>query len=660
MPVLEPSEFAGSVADGYGGRYPQQGLRDYLCCIMGEDFFGLCEKFFQSIWNSGAAYKVFMARRCMNLMDMFYRCADESARNRRLEDTFYSDQALLANASEIAEFYEKNGFMPRIVIADEILIHGRTFNGFIMEFIEKIRQCLSKDGADPARDKDKVEADVLRAISIRVIMQNSKPSLLYGRIAGLVRAEDACDMKRRHQFSSCVSAAIMGGPVVNTSFVPSLRIGYDDGENGQERLEHIARQADVWMTVSPYYGRFLKKAWARLLVTPVGDVKAIYTLRVVTSEADRSWTVVPFVIVSGTGDFKKDFFDCLGGDVREDAQNSFRYWGDGSSALIETLVMILSQNLLLLLLEGSGTEGFRTHVDYDKIKMSFRSRTKVAEPFYEKIAGRETPWFSWEQMDRLILKVTEHSRPLYSIREGGMADASNLVADAETGKRIEDAAGNIIASYGCEAEYHAYRQSMREEFRTGRHMPPKPLADVLAELRKKTEQKMPGISEKEFLTCAATVLLRFMDTGALAMAASDRGTDGAIYQICCRACEESLSILPQRYADCIPALAMLERDSIGDFNLFIHEIRKFFSSRMDPQRVEGLVDFVKRLYGMGHRVRDWDIDLTGWSEWVREGSADDGPTLDPEVIRLRDERAVITQMADQSRLAYQYLTLPHV
>lgn len=92
-----------------------------------------------------------------------------------------------------------------------------------------------------------------------------------------------------------------------------------------------------------------------------------------------------------------------------------------------------------------------------------------------------------------------------------------------------------------------------------------------------------------------------------------------------------------------------------DLTLFVCEIRKFFPKYIGAQKTEEMADFVKQMHGTGQSLRGRDIDLTGWREWVLEEVSNGEPMLDPAEVHERNERAVITQMVDHSRLAYRYV-----
>ena len=639
--------------DRYNNVDAREQMQEYLRHTMGEDFFLLCRDFFESVWQSGASYKVFLARRCMNLMYMFYLCEDANIKSDSLEKTFFSDGALLSNVHEIACAYRDTQTVPRILIVDEILIHGRTFNKLITDFVEGLYDCLTEDGAQ--LDKAKLEADVFAAISIRVIMQNDMKLLLYSRYRSLVKSVETCSMQKWHQFSSCVSKAIADGVVTNTSYVPSMHLRLLQKAERVFLYRHLSEQADKVATAFPYRRRFLEKAWVYPVTTPSGDVKAIYTLRVVTSEIDGSKTVIPFVLLSNIKSFQNKLFSYLDNNTRAAAEQAYRYWGPESPASMESFVLILSQNLLLLLLQDCGINNWDKCFDYEKIKMSFRSmRTQETETFYTMIKNRVSPWFTWEQMEEMILELTNDSTPLFLMKRYN--DIGTIEGSEHTKymiRHIEETAQDLFASYGYQAEYHAFMQQIGKEFPPGSSVPYNPISDVLNELDQKVGYEASRVlSRKDFLVCAIAVLLRYMDMGALAVASSyDKDTES--FCDMCRAGEQSLFILPQRYSLYLPVLARMEQDCLGDLEWLIRIMRKFFLPRNDNQILDKLIAFVRDLYGMGQCLYDWDINLSSWLEW--EEKEEYVLWEDPDEIKKRNIKTLFKEIAGRNKLLNEYM-----
>lgn len=641
----------------------RQNKRRYLCQTLGEESFLLCKNFFESIWSSDAPYKVFMARRCLNLMYIFYSCAEDKWRNDTLESSFFSDGALLSNVPEIAAAYRESYIIPEILIVDEILIHGRTFNKLITELIERIYDSLLDEGVRV--EKSRLEKDVLSSVRIRVILQSNKPLLMYGRYQKNLKAETICSTHKWHQFSAGVSQVIAGGVIANTCFVPSLEMRVFDEESRERLYRHISGRADLMTPPFPYRNRFFEKAWVYPVASPDGAVRAIYTLRVVPSEMDGTRMMVPFVIYSEVradrGDLRRrmlrKLFPYFDDETRISAEKACRYWKEDSPAWMDAFTLILSQNLLLLLLQDCEVSDWERGIDYGKIRMSFRSRAnRDTRSFFDNIAKRKTPWMTLERMNEMMLDLTLDLEPLFYVPRlekyaAAFPDHVERYIDL-----VDDSIGDILSEYGQLSEYHAYRQRVGREFPSGLGVANRSVTDILCELDGRIGRELSLVmSRREFLSCAISVLLRYMDKGAAATALSyDEDEESEGYGNMCRAGEQSLFILPQRYSCYLPILGVMEQDCLRNLERLVYRMNKFLNPILGPQMTENLVRFVEGLYRMGQYLKDWDIDMSGWVEWQWEKPEKD-EALMPKEIQRRNMQQLFRDLRIQSNLLDQYI-----
>lgn len=641
-------------------------IKGYLRQKLGEDYFLLCEVFFASVWDSCAPYKVFLARRCLNLMYMYYLCADDERKSEDLESSFFSDNALLSSAPEIAEAYRNTGMIPKILLVDEILVHGRSFNHLISELIERIYTSLLDMRIEV--DKTRLEQDVLFSIRIRVIFQSNNSLLLFGSYYKTLKAEKICSTKEWHQFSSAVCQAIAGGVVANTSFVPSLQLRMFDSEEGNKLYRHLSEKADLYAHPFPYQNKFLEKAWVYPLTSPDGAVRAVYTLRVIPGEMDGNPVIVPFVFFSGVKIRReglrqilmRKFFARLDSEGLVNAEKAFRYWTEDAPVWMEMLTFLLSQNFLLLLLQGGEVEGWDAGMDYEKIRMSFRSRKNSdTKQLFHAIVKRKTPWMTFEQMNELLLTLTSDTKPLFDMGAGTDIHAVRTEEQmAESIRQVEDAIGDLLSEHGLESEYHAYRQSVGEEFRTGFSIPDRTIAEILQDLDHRIGRQVSGeMSRENFFCCAVVLLLRYMDIGVAAAVPSYNGLideENEEYCYMCRTGESSQAVLPQRNFIFLPILAIMEQDSLRNSNRLMHQMGKFFPPVVGVQKTEKLITFVDRLYRTGQWLRDWAIDFSGWIKWMWKKSQGD-EHLTPTEIRKRDMKYFVSKLGTQTDLFNKYL-----
>lgn len=654
-----------AISDGTVHSSVRQDKQTYLCRILGEESFLLCKNFFESVWRSDAPYKVFPAGRCLNLMYLFYSCAGDEWADDTLESSFFSDDALLSNAPEIAAAYRKSHIIPRILIADDVLIYGRTLNKLITGLIKRIYDSLTDEGVQV--EKSRLERDVLSSVRIRVIMQGNKPLLLYGLYQNHLKAEVIRPACKCHQFSADVSQVFAGGAAANTGLAPSLETRMFDEESRKRLYRHISGKADLMTTPFPYRNRFLEKAWVYPVLSSDGAVRAVYTVRVIPSEMDGTRLIVPFVMHSdigaGRGDLRrkvsKKLFPYLDDETRMSAGNVFRYWKEDSPAWMDAFALILNQNLLLLLLQDCGVDDWQRGVDYGKIGMSFRSRqNQDTQSFFDIITKRETPWMTLEQMDEMVLHLTSDSEPLFRVpcQEKNAADFPNHAEESIS--MVDSSIGDILSEYGQLAEYHAYRQRIGREFLSGLGIADRSVADILNELDRRVGRKISSVmSGREFLSCAVSVLLRYMDTGAAVVSLSYTENDEKEgFGFVCRAGRQSLPILPRRYSAYLPVLAAMEQDCLRNPERLVGKINRFPESVLGSQTSKNLVQFVEGLYRMGHCLQDWNIDMSGWTDWQWEKPECD-ETLTPEEVQARNMKQLFQSLRTQNVLLDFYIDL---
>lgn len=642
--------------DRYDG--DRQKKREFLCRVLGRNSFQRCSIFFKSVWSSCATYKVFISRRCLNLMAVFYESAAPEWKSGSGEKSFFSEDALLSDAPAIAETYAGTSAIPPILIVDDVLIHGRTINTLIRDLTDRIYQALQEKGCQV--DRVRLQTDVLYSIRIRVLLQSDRKILLYGAYQNRLKAEEICPLSVWHAFSSDVSQVISSGVIANTSFVPSLRTQILP-KGGEKLYRRLSEKADRLARPFAWRNRFLEKAWVRPVTAGSGEVKALCTLRVVPSEMDGTRLIIPTVLAADMQSRKvkqilrQKFWSCLDTKQKEASEEIFTYWQDDAPAVRGSLSFLLSQNMLLLLLQDCGVE-WEKAVDYEKIALSFRSRVcEGVNSFFDAVAARKTPWMSWQEMDETLLDLTEGAKPLFHGSES--CDVRIVLPEDRERECIEkvwDALGDTLSEYGQEAEYHAFRQSTGKEYPSGLQSTAVPLSDVLAKLYTRIERDVSAaFLEEDFLCCAVSLLLRYMDMGAAALSqdcARERYITGV------RAGEQCQFVLPQRYASYLPVLIELERDCLWNLDRLLYQMRKLLTPVLDEKLLEGLVDFVKSLYREGQCLQDWkELDQTGWLDWKWEKSCGQ-KTLKPKDVQRRKLDSFASSMMIQNKMVDAYLS----
>ena len=123
-------------------------LRSVAETYLGERHFESLSTFFKKIWTNTPQYRyrVFMARRCFNLNEIFMKILLEKREGYDLTGMM-SNQALLLQAEDVARRYVETGKIDPILIVDDIIIHGRTIQKLLYDFEETVGRALERLGA---------------------------------------------------------------------------------------------------------------------------------------------------------------------------------------------------------------------------------------------------------------------------------------------------------------------------------------------------------------------------------------------------------------------------------------------------------------------------------------------------------------------------------
>lgn len=614
-------------------------IREYMRSVLGERNYYLAEDFFASIWSSTAKYKVFLARRCLNLMYALYR-AENKQPNPELSPTLYSDGALLANIPDIAESYLNWGGFPEIVLVDDLLIHGRTINSLIDNLIEGIVKYVTDKGCNDERSK--IESILLDSLTIKIMVQTNKPLLLrdqyYRCLKSAPDGNNIWTPRHWRELSLRISQFILENIFYNTSYVLSL---YENDET-LDYKSFLTKSAEKFgFEQFDYLGRFKKTILVKPLKRPNGDVVAFYTVRVSQNRINKHYCIVPFVIMAD--------FDCeLGRSVIEkneignDLLKGIRdFGGCGEQLKAESLYLLLSHNLLLLLLEEAIDDNFKDNLDIDKIGISFNSNvSNCISDLPGKVAGLNKPFMSWEKMDELILNATDKTSPLFT--------NTSIGTSTDCVRVIEDA----VAEEGEAMEKRAFLEYSKGIFslqRTGK----KPITGLFSKLSERLDVSRISLSR------LISKLLEFMDMGSVTLSSKKNGASNEEYIACgFRPGEQSLFILPRRYMCDLPVLIKIEGDCLCNLTAINERIDKLYKET--PGRVEELKSFVNSLYDSGQRLIDWDINMMLWSEISKETRDEypkNGKKDDDKYNEFLLTAQMISNMSKQSELVKRYQEL---
>lgn len=180
-----------------------------------EEEYNQLLKFFQSIWMSDATYKIFMAPRAFNLNFAFMEILNAPYKDEYKTENIMSDTALLLCAEQITESFQVTGSFPRIILADDILIHGENMMKLIDSLENLILEHL-KGKKNDAVSEQTIHNELIRAICIYAFAQNRESILLDRRSH---RYTITCTSSRKlKSLSQKISRSLQQCGVANTSY----------------------------------------------------------------------------------------------------------------------------------------------------------------------------------------------------------------------------------------------------------------------------------------------------------------------------------------------------------------------------------------------------------------------------------------------------------
>lgn len=591
----------------------------YTKSVLGEGHYALACSFFESVFYAPARYKVFLRRRCLNLMYLYLELHWDGMNEEQWLDiisTFYSDSALLADAKEIAQQYCILRLMPSILIVDDILIHGRTLNRLIDKLTDLVYQYVREGNGDA--DRETVARDLLGALNIRVMVQNGNPLLLRSPyVKRLYCAEDKSDIwspHRWHELSARLSRLMGEGYFQNTSYVLSV-YDVEEGKNGDKGetlsamgVEHLAERCGF--TIDRWARRNRRDVAVRTLTNDAGDCMAFYTLRITQNSVDGKYSIVPFFFCSNMGNVDallRNVLICLDKKGLDQTEKIFDHWRKSSRTIVEILYLIFSHNILLLLQQESEQDwNLAERLDVDKIKISFRSRMHPeTTQFLEQLAGVKEPFFSWEEMNRMLLEATKHAVPL--VPHQWIAPDS----EAKPGFSAQTYIDLVLSQRAEMRELDAFYQfTGQEEVRDVEHFPE--VERLYATIRQLRGDGYLGTNGEIIQLIAETH--RLMDLAYMSVHAEKREREGEEYFVCTyHEGEQSQFIQIRRFADYLPILVSMERDCSSRPSLIKERVVQFYKDK-SHEELTSICDFVDMLYRSGQRLRDWSIGTLQWAE----------------------------------------------
>ena len=169
--------------------------------------------FFKEIDRLSEQYEYITAaeRRAFNLA--VWHVADSSK--------LVSNSGMLLQYIKLAECYSKRGRFPKILLIDDLMMHGRGMSKFLDQLETLIRNEL---GYDTWNDYDQMNCRrrFAESVDIFVYAKNKTPVLLDSRFTWQVHARMKMYLSKMRDLSLQISDFLLRNNIANTSFVPTF------------------------------------------------------------------------------------------------------------------------------------------------------------------------------------------------------------------------------------------------------------------------------------------------------------------------------------------------------------------------------------------------------------------------------------------------------
>jgi len=246
--------------------------------ILGRELFDdLMENWYEKAVSGGWRYVVFVVRRSYILALILERFSNKKMTSDS-STTFLTDSSIVRYCDEIADFYEEHGYFPKILLCDDILIHGRNVN-YVIDRIE--RRVIERLDGIP---EEAIKNDLAKAINIHIFVTNDAPLSLLSRYLPILVTRRIEAPAFWHNLSSDVSAYVNCTGIANAVYVFNRVLTKRDFNVIRKNVE----------TISTSYQNVDEDSYVRLYESEPGLVKWASAIRFLWFTKDEC-NAIPFV-----------------------------------------------------------------------------------------------------------------------------------------------------------------------------------------------------------------------------------------------------------------------------------------------------------------------------------------------------------------------------
>lgn len=574
-------------------------------------------------------YVVFTVRRSYMLALILEKITGKKMNNTG-SVKFLTDAALFLQCRELADSYRDFKRFPKILLCDDVMIHGRNINHIIEGMQEELCRLLSDE-----YEKEQIETALVKAIEIHIYTRTWDSLLLFGPYVWKLHCMRKESPAFWRQLSSDISSMIFRADITNANYVYTEHLS-------DEKMESIVRSLEN-------EGGFVRTVYQKVIqytkciyIGSDEDIKAVLSLRIIKNAYHDGYRVAPFAFLPN---MDEEETDRLSDVILEKLPAEYRKWYlhwqrmKGMRTCNEFVTLLLSDSLLKDFNREHGIA-----VDADSKEQEFIKLTRNYDQYgfdrtrqmLENLLGDDqNAVFSVADVREMTAQAVSGERLVAKLKNG-MTDQFTQIDQKSIRKRLED----YFYDRGCIDEEAAYELLQLSYFpdRERSKRRARGCCFTLKELN-------AGYTMVESKYCLA-YFLQMIDAGigSLSSYASNHTTVLGYAQFV-KAGEQSLQIEPLRKYEYISMLSRMQIECGRRLRELTDEIREFGAKmRWEQPFIEMLIQFVEKLKKIGHTPGEWN------GNYILKI---DAPTR--ELLKILDRQSELRQKyVDYAREKYNY------
>lgn len=579
--------------------------------LLSKDVLGELKDWYEYTLEDEWRFVIFAVRRSY-MMALIFECITE----KKMSDSsaeFLTDAALFLRCGELADMYRKYGAFPRILLCDDIMIHGRNMN----HIIEGLQKELCRLLADEF-ERSEIEAALVRAVRIHVYTRTWNHLLLigsYGRRLHYMRKESP---NFWHQLSSDISSLIFRSDITNACYIYTEHLSDAMMDRIQDKL---INEDGFIKTVYQKIEQYAKFTY----LDSADRISGVLSLRIIKNDYHEGYRVAPFVFLPNmdTRETEK-IFDI----ISEKLPEKYRDWFAGLKEMTgkrtfnEFITLLFSDAVLKkfnqdneITVDSEDREWELEKLARNYNQYGFEQTRQMLE---ELLGNSQKSILSMEDIDKVIGMLSSIGKIVMKLKTTGDAEL-----DATEKHEIRERVENYFYMQGLGDERSAHQLVEAPYFptklRSKRHV--ENCCFVLAFLNQ-------GYTKEQSRYCMS-YFLHMIDAGVGSLSSyAPNDTDVNGYAQFAKAGEQSLLIEPLRKYKYIPLLSRMQFECGHRLRELTDEIGEYGAEiGWDQSLIDTLTQFVIRLAKIGQTPWDWD------GNYIRKV---DGAILD--IIDLMDEQ----------------------